>query len=392
MTTYYFVRPTDSLFIRGNLAFGETGEYGAGVMPPPPSLLAGAFRSAILGRNANALSAFTQHGETGIPKLDRTLGTLDPKTHAIRGGTFQVTFLSLAGRKDKVEAVFPLPVDLVLLKSGFVTLIPTAADGLVRDGRDLPMTAVMRAAKQEKPQGGFYLRQSGWVKHLAGSELHREADAITATHLHTRDPRLGIGLNADARTAESGQIYTTEGYAFHPTGSPFNETGFLVGIKGADDVLAESGFLRLGGDGRGAQYRRVEFRIPPSPLEAIRRDSRFRLILNTPGLFRDGWLPSGVVRQEGILRLQSDSFTARFACAAVPRREVISGWDLFQWKPKNAQHVAPAGSVYWFDNFNGDADKLAEWVNDGLWADNTDSQRKGEGFNIAHLAAWPHND
>ena len=26
---YYYVRPTDSLFIRGNLAFGASGEHGS---------------------------------------------------------------------------------------------------------------------------------------------------------------------------------------------------------------------------------------------------------------------------------------------------------------------------------------------------------------------------
>jgi len=174
---------------------------------------------------------------------------------------------------------------------------------------------------------------------------------------------------------------------------PFDETGFLVGIEGADNLLPESGFLRLGGDGRSAQYRRrTEFQLPDPPLKTIRETGRFRVILHSPGLFRDGWLPACVTREGGNLILSVAGCTARLVCAAVPRREVISGWDLFQWKPKDAQRVAPAGSVYWFDDFQGDVDKLAEWVSGGLWADNADSQRKAEGFNNAHLAAWPRNE
>ena len=42
MTTWYFVRPADTLFVRGNLAFGEAGEHGTGLMPPAPF---GALRS-----------------------------------------------------------------------------------------------------------------------------------------------------------------------------------------------------------------------------------------------------------------------------------------------------------------------------------------------------------
>ncbi|PTQ80073.1 CRISPR-associated protein Cmr3 family [Nitrosospira multiformis] len=62
MTKYYHLRATDTLFIRGNLAFGESGEHGASELPPLPSLFAGAFRSAILGRAPQEL------GQTNIKK------------------------------------------------------------------------------------------------------------------------------------------------------------------------------------------------------------------------------------------------------------------------------------------------------------------------------------
>lgn len=48
----------------------------------------------------------------------------------------------------------------------------------------------------------------------------------------------------------------------------------------------------------------------------------------------------------------------------------------------------PAGSVYWFEDFDGDPGKLAEWVVGGLWGENPDSQRRAEGYNQVWLAAW----
>ncbi len=60
-----------------------------------------------------------------------------------------------------------------------------------------------------------------------------------------------------------------------------------------------------------------------------------------------------------------DQVDARLVCAAVPRREVVSGWDLFGWKPKEARRAAPAGSVYWFEGLNGDPGKLAGWASAG---------------------------
>lgn len=392
MTTYYFVRPTDSLFVRGNLAFGDSGEHGASVMPPPPSLFAGAFRSAILGRDSKALAQFTQHGRTDDPDLDRVLGTLDPESGKIVSkGTFRITMLTLAGQptgSTVLEAIVPLPSDLLRLESGFASLIPGEPDPLVSCNGDLPRVAMLRTAKQEKPQTGAYLRESGWIKHLAGDTPDKDADSVKVEHVHTRDPRLGIGLNGDSRTAEFGLIYTTEGFAFSPKGSPFTGTGFLAGVAGANGLLPESGFLRLGGDGRGAEYRRNQFRPVDPPLDAIAEVRRFRLILMTPGLFTGGWLPEGVSREGDAFILRTNGCTARLVCAAVPRREVISGWDLFRWKPKDARRVAPAGSVYWFDELKGDPGKLADWVADGLWGENSDLQRRAEGYNLASLAAW----
>jgi len=110
--------------------------------------------------------------------------------------------------------------------------------------------------------------------------------------------------------------------------------------------------------------------------------------LLTPGLFRRGWLPDSVVEENGEYWLKANGFTARLACAAVSRAEVISGWDLLKWLPKTAERAAPAGSVYWFDQLQGDVGKLANWVATGIWDENIDSQRRAEGFNRAWLGAW----
>lgn len=116
---------------------------------------------------------------------------------------------------------------------------------------------------------------------------------------------------------------------------------------------------------------------------------RFRIILATPSIFTQGWLPERVTRHgPGDYRLQGEGFAARLACAAVARFDIISGWDLARQQPKTAQRVAPAGSVYWFDRLTGDPGKLAEWIAGGCWGDNPDHQRRAEGFNRAWLADW----
>ena len=390
--TYYYVHPTDSLFVRGNLAFGDSGEHGASMMPPPPSLFAGAFRSVLLGRDAAQLSAFIANGRCTEAELDKCLGT------PALPGSFRITWLSLAGVSGEgssghsAEPIFALPADLVMLSGNFASIEPRAPLLGVQSAGELPLRATLVSAKQEKPQGGVFLRYKGLAQHLQGQATDK-AYRCESKHVFQRDPRLGIGLNADARTAEDGQIYTTEGFSFSPQHSGnnlFASTGFLVGVEGAEDLLPETGLLRLGGDGRSAQYRKVEFSAPVAG-NIPGSQNRFRLLLQTPALFAQGWLPEGITTQGGNYRLQGDGFQARLACAALGRREVISGWDLHQWKPKPAQAAVPAGSVYWFDEFAGDAGKLAEWVNRGLWPDDLNplqQMRRAEGYNRALLAAW----
>lgn len=389
-TTYYYVRPTDSLFVRGNLAFGDSGEHGASMMPPPPSLFAGAFRSALLGKDAEQLTAFLTHGRCSNPALAHCLGTPEAP------GDFRITWLSLAGDPGagaEPEVISPLPADLLMLGDNFTTLEPRApADG-VQSAGELPLRATLVSAKQEKPQGGVLLRGKGLSQHLHG-QCPAKADRLESRHMFQRDPRLGIGLNTDARTAEEGQIYTTEGFSFSPQAGPeltaFASTGFLVGIQGVADLMPADGLLRLGGDGRSAHYRKVSFAVP-TVADAPGAKGRFRLLLQTPAVFTLGWLPEGVAEQDGGHRLQGDGFSARLVCAALGRRDIVSGWDLYQWKPKPAQAAAPAGSVYWFDEFAGDADKLAAWVGKGLWPDHLGTlhqARRAEGYNRALLGAW----
>ncbi|MCZ7627149.1 MAG: hypothetical protein M5R38_16520 [Candidatus Methylomirabilis sp.] len=49
---------------------------------------------------------------------------------------------------------------------------------------------------------------------------------------------------------------------------------------------------------------------------------------------------------------------ARLVSAAVPRAQVISGWDLAQRRPKAALRAAPMGTVYWLEAPNADGQAL----------------------------------
>lgn len=384
MTLWLFIQPVDSLFFRGNLSFGEAGEHGTGTMPPQPSVMAGALRSAILGAHPEALHQFTREGRCQDPHLAQCLGT--PQ----KPGTFRLRALHLARRRQgQYEPLHPLPADLVRLESGLYPLIPQSPDpGMILGPQPLPKTALLHCPRTEKPRGGGYLTPEGWRAHLRGEIPEASRHVVEDGELHRTDPRLGIGLDPRARTAREGLIYTTDGHALTSEGPDGTATGFLVGVDGADAFLEREGLLRLGGDGRAAGFGPVDFEPEAPPLEAIARNRRFRLILDTPGLFAGGHLPQAIQQQGDQHWLHGEGFSARLTCCAHGRPGIISGWDLQQWCPKPARRVVPAGAVYWFEDLQGDPEALAAWVADGLARDPACSEaRRAEGYNQATLAA-----
>jgi len=158
----------------------------------------------------------------------------------------------------------------------------------------------------------------------------------------------------------------------------------LVGIDGADPPT--EGTLRLGGDGRAAALRPVTHEPPMADLAAIAQAGRCRILLTAPGIFPSGWLPPGVAPDGGF---ELHGVRGRLVSAAVPRAEIVSGWDLANWQPKPAQRAAPCGSVYWIDGLEATPEALGKLAEAGLWSEPCeDPQRRAEGFNRFTFAAW----
>jgi CRISPR-associated protein Cmr3 len=244
----------------------------------------------------------------------------------------------------------------------------------------LPLLPVLKSGRG-KPLGGCWLSENGWREYLQG-HIPKGQDIVWRDALWKSETRPGIALDGTTRTGAEGALYSVEHVSLKAG------IGFLAGFRCGETDWPEHGNLRLAGDGRVAQWSRIQWAPPEPPLDAIAATRRFRLVLATHGLFPDGWLPPGIDR--ATFALVGPGFSARLVCAAVVRSELVSGWDLFKNEPKPARRAVPAGSVYWFDNFEGDADKLAAWAKDGLWPDNDwEEPRRAEGWNRAWLAAWP---
>ncbi|WP_163141041.1 type III-B CRISPR module-associated protein Cmr3 [Arhodomonas sp. KWT] len=380
MTEYRFIQPLDVLHLRGNRLFGDGG--GQGLMPPWPSVFAGALRSRMLV-DAGVDPARYANGEHDDAPITEVLGAPD------RPGPFTIESVTLARRdRDGVEPLRPVPADVEVFLEDEAAgppephrLQPRALPPGVSASLPLEQAPLLRRDERGKPRGGYWLTASGWERYLRGEEL-AGGDLIHSGRLWETERRLGIELDHNRRSTVEGQLYTTD--ALRLCRQP--ETGFLVGVGGGGPLPA-GGVLRLGGDGRGAGIATVEPPPEPTPdLAAIQATGRCRIVLTSPGIFPDGWRLPGL-SADGLWT--TNGLRARVTAASVPRGGVISGWDLANKRPKPAVRVAPAGSVYWLELLQGDTGALRKLAETGLWGltpDNDDPMRRAEGFNRFAIA------
>jgi CRISPR-associated protein Cmr3 len=379
-----FIEPLDVLFLRGNKLFGDPGSYGESLVPPWPSVAAGALRSRILADDGIDMAAYAR-GEIE----HKMLGT------PAQPGSFAVTAFHLARRlaDGRVEALIAPPADLVISEDAAgapsvnaLKPVPTC-NGLLAS---TPFAAlpVLAETTRGKPVSGYWLNESGWRAYLAG-KLPTSVDLVKSSALWQIDPRVGVGLDADTRRAADGRLFSAQAVAMTQRVDQAGfDVGFLVSVSGA--ALPVSGTLRLGGDGRAAALHAVAATLPAPDYAALTAARRCRLVLATPGVFDGGWLLTGFTQAaDGSYRFDLAGVKARLVCAAVPRFETLSGWDLARWQPKPAQRAAAAGSVYWLDELDATPEALRKLAESGLWREPCeDATRRAEGFNRFTFAAY----
>ncbi len=397
MTEYRFIEPLDVLYLRGNKLFDGAGAHGAALMPPWPSLAAGALRSRMLADGGVDIAAFAQGEPLSDPRLAGALGTPG------QPGEFRIAGFTLARRVGKaIEPCFPLPADVVVTDEGLSDasyLQPATVPAALRCSAAFAKLPLLRAEKPDKPIGGLWLNGAGWRAYLHGERL-TAAHLLRVSDLWQTDPRLGIALEVGRGVAQTGMLYTAETVALRrkgrdaATNREYHDAGLFVGVNGAEGLIPQDGLLRFGGDGRGAAVVACSAQPPEPDWPRIEREKRFRLILATPGLFEHGWRLPGLDAND--IWRGPDGCAARLVAASVNRAEVISGWDLAKWShggggPKTAFRVAPTGSVYWFEEWQGSAVALRKLAAEGFWAISPypDRGRRAEGFNNVLVAAWP---
>jgi CRISPR-associated protein Cmr3 len=363
--THRFIEPLDVLFLRGNKLFGGPGSFGESMVPPWPSAAAGAIRSLILALDGIDPSEFARGRH-----LHPFLGT------PAEPGSFRVTAFQLAqiDAGGAVSSLHPLPADHAVREESELVevarVIPVRPYGDIMSSSTLPMLPVLPQSDRAKRAGRRWVTQDGWQRYLDGNTIGSQ-DLIASDMLWALDARVGVGLDSETGRADDGKLFSAQAVAFKPG------VGFIVTIAGAD--VPASGTLRLGGDGRGAALTSPHYVPAEAPFARIAQARRARVVLTSPGVFPGGWRLPGA-DEDGHFEL--GGVRARVVSAAVPRSELISGWDLALRAPKPALRVAPAGAVYWLEDLEASEASLRKLAEEGLWSDGSNNpHRRAEGFN-----------
>lgn len=174
-----------------------------------------------------------------------------------------------------------------------------------------------------------FISLQGMAQFIAGEIPHAD-QFCAAEKLYQFEERTGIGIQAQAQSAEDGQIYSVRLLRLQPN------IGFYAEMQLPDDLQkllpAENWLFPWGGEGRRVVAQVIEPVTWPT-VSSRNRGSKL-VVLTTPLLTNTPDLLAGLQPK---------------ALALLPWQPV-SGWDLALGGPKPLRWVLPAGSVIYFSH------------------------------------------
>ena len=180
------------------------------------------------------------------------------------------------------------------------------------------------------------------------------------------ESKIGIGLNKSTKNVQDGKLYRV-GL------NRYKGLEIIVDFEGVE--IEEKGLLKLGGEGKGAFYEKIDDLELPK-IEKI--DSNiFKIVLLTPAIFKNGWYPDFLDENyEG----EVGGIKLKLVAAAVGKPEYYGGWDIQNNEPKPMYKAVPTGSVYYFELENeNDRDKIFKIFN---YKSIVEEKLKKEGYGI----------
>jgi CRISPR-associated protein Cmr3 len=374
----WLIEPRDPIIFRDGRPFNPTpGARAKSLSFPFPSTLAGAVRTRA-GQDEKGvfdkgrIDELLQVGIRGpvLVEIDQPDGWYFP-------APADCLVIQPEGEKDEKigKRLWARPVslgenELTNLEDGLAPVSITPVK------KDKPHTKVPRFWK--------WSMLKAWLENPANDERPFNMDDLGIAGL-TAESRIHVKIKAGSQTAEEGMLFETSGLEFVRVA---DKKASLYALAVETEAALTEGADFLGGERRLVNWRK-DGKFPVCPDEIARKikaEKACRVLLATPALFENGYLPKWV-------KTCTAGVAVDVIAAAAPRYQAVSGWDYTKGKhgQKASRRLAPAGSVY-FLRLAGDDTAIGQFV-ENIWLRNIsdDEQDRRDGFGLALLGAWDGN-
>lgn len=387
--TLWIIEPRDPLIVRDGRPFGPDPGARAATLPFPfPSTIAGGLRG-IAGR---------MHNHT----FDSTLADTVRQHVQIRG-----PFLVELGETGDICHWFvPFPADAAIHEleqpeashGDLISLVPLAVPNNAVTNLPADLLPVGQGgkpnARKQHPNAPYFWCWDAFEKWLCEPQSKPIDLATIGLRQLVTNNRMHVSIVPETQTVREGFLYQTRGLEFTGKQRQRLALAAYVTVTANDAELFahfRGGMAPLGGERRlmrwaqSAQHLRA---APDGMFAQIGLQRACRIILLTPAHF-NGFKPDLAPHAPGL--------KPQLVAAAVPRAQVVSGWDMvYQQRngergaPKPTRRLAPAGSVYFvrFDPHD-EQQAIEQWARN-LWMTciSDDDQSRRDGFGLVALGVW----
>lgn len=375
-----FLQPADVLFFRDGSPFAAGEDHIAHLtFPPSPSTIYGGLRSLLLERHMGCFSEFPGKTPDSLRPVvgdDRILGSLE------------VTDFGIATKEGKnFKRLFPIPRNLARNKESgeIVQLNPLEIAEGVHMNLPGDFSQVLGPGALGLEELSGFLTANG-MRDCIANKIPEEADIVDPKEVYDREPRIGLGRNPGTLTAEEGMLYSADFARFNSryNVSGHHSAGFMVSTINDGGTFTSSAkrdvrMMRIGGE---SKLVFLEYDVHRESLPLPNEEQKFKVILLTPVVFTNGWLPDGIdpTTLEGkILECE-----ASLVVAAVGAATMVGGWDI-RGGVKPSHRAVPAGSVYFFKakGSQGPLSLKQQPVNIS-----SDKNHVKQGFGLSIIGGW----
>lgn len=335
---YFELKGQDNYLFRDGRAFSKGSDFKARtIFPPLPLVLRGTLRTAY----------FSSHMEEFI-----YAGTEKDPTEQIK---IQCMMLRYKG-----SILIPLPLNTYLSRKKeeeeWKAKLLTLQESPKYSSHPLPYVLGTEDELREISEvtENDYARLEDVIKLMSGEKI--EISIFKLSEIMVKEIKTGIAIDRNTGRSADQMYYETE--LVYPYDGEGNSIDILVAAEGMDHVDL-NGMVKLGGEGKTASARTIEdFSKQLKKPEKISK--HFALTLLSPSIFENGWYPGFIDRETKVGEISGTKI--QLVAVAVGRSVPISGFDMKKRRPKPLYHGVPAGTVYYFEILEGDAQEVIDFL------------------------------